>query len=106
MTRKQQIEQAWLHGDAEQLTSFRLGAEWADEHPLNPWISVEDRLPEENKTVLLWLGGCYKVALLHNNQWWECTGYQIEAGVWSALDALSNPEVEHITHWMLIPKLK
>ena len=46
MTRKQQIEQAWLHGDAENLTSFRMGAEWADAHPISPWISVNDRLPK------------------------------------------------------------
>lgn len=70
----------------------------------HPWISVEERLPEENKAVLLWLGGCYKVALLRDNQWWECTGWQIGGG-WSALDALSTQEVEYITHWMPIPEV-
>ena len=27
-------------------------AEWADEHPKNPWISVKDRLPEEGQQIL------------------------------------------------------
>ena len=70
----------------------------------HPWISVNDRLPEEDKVVLLWLGGCYKVALLRDNKWWACTGWQIGGG-WSALDALSIPEVESITHWMPIPEV-
>ena len=70
----------------------------------NPWISVEERLPEDNKVVLLWLGGCYKVALLRDNKWWECTGYYTVCG-WSALDALSTTEVEYITHWMPIPEV-
>ena len=70
----------------------------------NPWISVEDRLPEDNNTVLLWLGGCYKVARLRDNKWWECTGYYTGGG-WSALDALSTREVEYITHWMPIPEV-
>ena len=70
----------------------------------HPWISVKERLPEDNKVVLLWLGGCYKVALLRDKQWWECTGWQIGGG-WSALDALSTREVEYITHWMPVPEV-
>ena len=53
MTRKQQIEQAWLHGEAENLTSFRMGAEWADAHPNSPWISVKEQLPKDNVEVLV-----------------------------------------------------
>ena len=68
----------------------------------NPWISVEERLPEDNNTVLLWLGGCYKVAIIRDNKWWKCTGWQIGGG-WSALDALRTTDVEYLTHWMPIP---
>lgn len=110
MTREEEIKtaadiNATILGNVGPYHSFIKGAQWADKHPQSPWISIDDRLPEDNKTVLLWLGGCYKVALLRDNQWWECTGYQIERG-WSALDALSTREVEYITHWMPIPKLK
>lgn len=70
----------------------------------NPWISVEERTPEDNMVVLLWLGGCYKVALLRDKKWWECTGWNIEGGR-PALDALSTCEVEYITHWMPIPEV-
>lgn len=31
---------------------FKEGAEWADDHPKNPWISVKDRLPNDNELVL------------------------------------------------------
>ena len=31
---------------------FRQGAQWADEHQKNPWISVEDRLPEIGEKVI------------------------------------------------------
>lgn len=39
--------------------AFVDGVEWADTHPKNPWISVNDRLPEENANVffiLTWRG--------------------------------------------------
>ncbi len=49
MERKQQIEQAWLHGDAMQLSSFRMGAEWADAHP--DWHTM-DELPEPDPTMV------------------------------------------------------
>ena len=103
MERKQQIEQAWLHGDAMQLSSFRMGAEWADAHPINPWTSVKDKIPDDNKTVLIWFGGYYAVAVLRDNEWWECTGWQSDGG-WSALDKISDIATQYITHWMYIPK--
>lgn len=36
------------------LRAFAAGAEWADAHPKNPWISVKDRLPEPEQEVLLY----------------------------------------------------
>ena len=102
MERKQQIEQAWLHGPAEQLSSFRLGAEWADAHPQDPWVSVKDKMPDEGKTVLLWFGGYFAVAILRGKEWWECTGWN-SGGHWSALDKIPSLATEYITHWMYIP---
>lgn len=71
----------------------------------NPWISVEDRLPEDNKTVLVWFGGYYMVAVLRDNEWWDCTGYQTGGG-WSALDKIPDIASSYITHWMPIPQIK
>ena len=108
-TRKEQIEKAVfdIYNGEEEVADMgyakfgRLCAEWADEHPYCPWVSVKDKMPDEDKTVLLWLGGCYKVAVLRDDEWWECTGWQTGGG-WSALDKITDFASEHITHWMYI----
>lgn len=41
------------HPKADPISAFEDGVAWADEHPKNPWISVEDRLPEEGDDMLL-----------------------------------------------------
>lgn len=103
MTRKQQIEQAWLHGDAENLTSFRMGAEWADAHPISPWISVEQRLPPI-KIRVLFLDKNGKVWLGRNT-----IAMQAELETDENNNLLPPPTVPPakpvITHWMPIPKL-
>jgi hypothetical protein len=38
------------------LRTFAAGAEWADAHPKNPWISVNDRLTESDD---LMITGCW-----------------------------------------------
>lgn len=94
MTRKQQIEQAWLHGDAENLTSFRIGAEWADAHPISPWISVNERLPEKvneflsDEVLVRYLRG--------GKEYTFVTHYDYEYRTWN---------IPNVTHWMPIPKL-
>lgn len=116
MTREEEIKQnaeAYADTKAETVANFQRnpivedfinGAQWADEHPKNPWISVEERLPEDNKTVLVWFGGYYTVAVIRDNEWWDCTGYQTGGG-WSALDKIPDIACGYITHWMPIPKL-
>ena len=69
MTRKEQIEQesainaAYIGGleiagdfSEEKLQTYQNGfingAEWADNNPKNPWISVEDDLPFNHKELL------------------------------------------------------
>ena len=69
MTRKEQIEQesainaAYIGGleiagdfSDEKLQTYQNGfingAEWADNNPKNPWISVEDDLPFNHKELL------------------------------------------------------
>lgn len=68
MTREEQILQdnsipksyvdqnrKWVH------EAFMDGVDWADEHPKSPWISVEERLPEENGYYLATDGNIVKV---------------------------------------------
>lgn len=94
MERKQQIEQAWLHGDAENLTSFRMGAEWADAHPISPWISVNDRLPEK---VNKFLSDEVLVRYLRGGKEYTfVTHYDYEYQTWN---------IPNVTHWMPIPEL-
>lgn len=54
MKRKEEIGNAACMYCAtnEVMAGFMTGAEWADEHPKSPWISVEDRLPEEGQQIL------------------------------------------------------
>ncbi|MDD6552119.1 MAG: DUF551 domain-containing protein [Prevotellaceae bacterium] len=60
MTRKEEIFNAACNHikidlDDEELNadSFVMGAEWADSHPRNPWISVDDLLPDYKEDVIV-----------------------------------------------------
>lgn len=72
--------------------SFEAGAQWADEHFKNPWVSVNDRLPEENTTVLILTEfGDYTIGYLYmDNEWY------------SDLDGYNT----YVDYWMPIPELK
>lgn len=54
MTREEEIKNAaCTHcAAADVMLGFIGGAEWADRHPKSPWISVEERLPEEGQQIL------------------------------------------------------
>ena len=76
-------------------SGFKDGAEWRAKQ--SSWISVEERLPEPGKEVLLYVKNSiqhYVIGWLRRNK-----GYN--KGMW----ALSNGWVEDkdITHWMYIP---
>ena len=112
MTRKEEIEQAAseratkliLGGCAKEESRLDIiedscwGAYWADEHPKNPWISVEDRLPELYQDVIVINNGkpimsrrykCQVRSKLTNNEW-------VDSWRWSR-------NLVNVTHWMLIP---
>ena len=79
---------------------FAAGAQWADENPKSPWISVKDDLPYNHPE------------LLHNNYTTNYVlaldnGYpnvkymsKLSEGNWHWLYAAN------VTHWMPIPKLE
>lgn len=57
------------------------------------WISVEDRLPEDNTDVLVYRGSLISVyTYIGHNEWEDDYGY------WSRTDD------ENITHWMPLPQ--
>ena len=74
---------------------FIKGAEWQAKQ--SPWISVEERLPEPDKEVLLY----DKNSIWHYVIGWLRRDKGYNKGMW----ALSNGWVEDkdITHWMPIP---
>ena len=102
MTRVEEIRQAWAKerkerigtGDMVHFDSFLLGACYADEHPKNPWISVEDRLPDIGEKVIT-ITNKGKLLLVarttqpphHEQGGWRWEHY-----------------VGKVTHWMPIPE--
>ena len=62
MTREEEIKDAgyswwknseFINGYIDSSDVYELGAKWADEHPKNPWISVEDSLPNIEEQVFV-----------------------------------------------------
>lgn len=90
----------------------------ADEHPKNPWVSVEERLPEEerkedgsrkyySKPVFvryekIW-DGQTKPSIYYGTSF---VFYTSDIPVWNSHDMREGQCTEHITHWMHIPLLE
>ena len=70
--------------------AFIAGAEWADNNPKSPWISVEDKLPDDGVLVIVayrWILGeiLYASDVFHIDYGWE--------------------DYDDIVAWMPIPQL-
>lgn len=103
MTREKQIKQAALERNCDcdfdsndGLNGFVEGAQWADEHPKSPWISVEERMPAKYELVLVKTGrGNFYLAE--------------KDSVSQPRDEFAIPQlssyVNGITHWMPIPEV-
>ena len=74
---------------------FIEGAEWADNHPKSPWISVNEKLPPIEKDNL-----SIKVIVVSNKGKIHFSRYDYDMEGWisSVLDIV-------FTHWMPIPEL-
>ena len=82
--------------------AFEKGAEWADNHPKSPWISVKDDLPC-NHEELLKSQESYrtKSVIVRFDNDLHGFAYMIKIdNKWEWLNKLDG-----ITHWMTIPKL-
>ena len=103
MTREAEIRQTateWLRYNHPTCTqdmlveAFRCGAEWADKHQPNPWISIEEHLPEK---VNKFLSDDVLVRYLRGGKEYTfVTHYDYEYQTWN---------IPNVTHWMPIPEV-
>lgn len=77
------------------LDGFKDGAEWQSKQ--SPWISVEERLPEPDKEVLLY----DKNSIRHYVIGWLRRHKVYNKGMWALINGWV--EDKNITHWMPIP---
>ena len=108
MTREAEIRQTaseWLRYNHPTCTqdmlveAFRCGAEWADKHQPSLWISVNDRLPEEDPRKK---GYSVEVlGLLQNGRIGECY-YSFFYCKWYMKRFLGTVKP---THWIPIPEV-
>ena len=105
MTREEKLEKYLNHqymyenGDPSYIHGIKVGVSWADENPKSPWISVEERLPEPEKDVII-LDGRKQIDIDHLTDDGE-GGYY-----WWKSDDVIWCDDDEITHWMEIPKLQ
>ena len=104
MTREEKLEKyldyqyMYENGDPSYIHGIKVGVSWADENPKSPWISVEDRLPEPEKEVII-LNGRKQIDIDHLTDDGE-GGYY-----WWKSDDIICCDDDEITHWMPIPEL-
>ena len=86
---------------------FEIGAEWADEHPKSPWISVEDDLPCNHEELIIDEQLLYiydkrtKPVICNKSYGVCCVGimiYNVDRNAWHWVS-------EKPTHWFPIPEL-
>ena len=74
--------------------AFQLGVKWADANPKSPWISVNERLPHEEKD-----GLSIKVIVVSTKGGIHISRYDYDMKGWIS------PVLDiEFTHWMPIPK--
>ena len=116
MTRQEEIDKAadgcfnMFHIPTFEIFGFKLGANWADENPKSPWISVKEGLPCDNPNnihfgftnrVFATNGKDVFIAYMKkdkDDKWTWCTDDDNVAKI-------SNILVDPVTYWMLIPKI-
>lgn len=108
MTREEQIVKraeevtsrfCYRNGYSTAKDAFIEGAKWADANQPSPWISVEERLPEQEKEVIIL-----------NKRKRTCVDFLMDDGedgyYWYISDDAIWSKDDEITHWMPIPELK
>lgn len=96
-----------FHGSTHVENSFLAGVEWQARQ--SPWISVEDRMPETNRSILIKTdhGAIFNGEYNDDHKtWYWMDGVLIETldGVPSYTSMCSIQEDWKVTHWMEIPE--
>lgn len=111
MNREEEIKAANPYGNSSSFASgkmigFTIGAEWADAHPKNPWISVKEQLPEENENIIIM---CKHGAIFNgtycNGVWFCMDGYindiYKDSPIYTSMSSI--PPLWEPVAWMPIP---
>lgn len=117
MTREEQIKEfikahayrfSVRYGYETKEELMRKMAQWCDNNPKNPWISVEERLPEELQMVFVHMqGGSFDSAIYTNGAFERSLRLQLgmkDEGY--TIISWEQKFKSNITHWMPIPELK
>lgn len=70
---------------------FMDGAEWADEHPINPWHSIADGdLPKTDGRYIVMAqnGYCHTCQYHTDDRYWDTVGYQSDIKYWMEIPEL------------------
>lgn len=84
------------------IKDFQAGAHWTDDNPKSPWISVEDRLPEERHEGYSDLVLAQRLALQGKYRHLYIARYDYDCEIWIDITARMRTTP---TYWMPIPKL-
>ena len=106
MTREEQISIAsCAYGSRGSSIDFTVGAKWADSNPKSPWISVEDDLPCNNPDNIYFGFTTSVLAIDDKNNTFMAFMMKGKDNKWVWDSSHGFAFLDHITHWMPIPKL-
>ena len=101
MNREEEIKQAakeytknydCFDGDIDDIDiGFMDGAEWADEHPANPWHkNIDGDLPKGSGRYLVMAqnGYCHTCKYKADSRYWDTVGYQSDIAYWMEIPEL------------------
>ena len=106
MTREEQISIAsCAYGSRGSSIDFTVGAKWADSNPKSPWIRVEDDLPCNNPANIYFGFTTSVLAIDDKNNTFMAFMMKDKDNKWVWDSSHGFAFLDHITHWMPIPKL-
>ena len=105
MNREKEIKQAakeytknydCFDGDIDDIEiGFMDGAEWADEHPVNPWHkNIDGDLPKKSGRYIVMAqnGYCHTCQYHTDDRYWDTIGYQSDIKYWMEIPELPKKE--------------
>ena len=92
----------WLHyhpcpGTQDNIhRAFVAGAQWADEHPANPWHNVNDRMPKDHE----------KIFFRKKDGSKYCGWFDEKMQSFLTIDpSVTKWTINGVTHWMKVPDM-